>query len=224
MNNRGSFNVAAFYADIQDLQATQTAGSCSSRVILNVPKSRSQGVEVELAAAPNKNFDFAISGSYNDSTIQSTFSSAGGDLGIRKDARLPSVPQFQMSAAATYQWQMKGSSLGYVSGTYQHVGSRFTQVGDQDLGRLNLLSFGNNTIGGPLTAATFTYDPELPAYDIVNLRLGFLKDKWDVALFCNNLTDERAFLALDRERGTRARIGYLTNQPRTFGLTARVKF
>ena len=35
----------------------------------------------------------------------------------------------------------------------------------------------------------------------------------------NNVTDERAYLALDRERGTRARVGYLTNQPRTFGLT-----
>ncbi len=81
LNNRGSLNVAAFYADINDLQATQTAGSCSSRVILNVPKSRSQGIEAELAAAPNKNFDFAISGSYNDSTLRSTFSSAGGDLG-----------------------------------------------------------------------------------------------------------------------------------------------
>ena len=40
----------------------------------------------------------------------------------------------------------------------------------------------------------------------------------------NNLTDERAFLALDQERGTRARIGYLTNQPRTFGTSLRVNF
>jgi len=38
------------------------------------------------------------------------------------------------------------------------------------------------------------------------------------------LTDERALLSFDRERGTRARIFYLTNQPRTFGLTARVHF
>jgi iron complex outermembrane receptor protein len=45
-----------------------------------------------------------------------------------------------------------------------------------------------------------------------------------VSLFVNNLTDERAFLALDQERGTRARVGYLTNQPRTFGITTRVKF
>jgi iron complex outermembrane receptor protein len=224
LNNRGSLNVAAFYADINDLQATQTAGSCSSRVILNVPNARSQGVEVELAAAPNKNFDFAISTSLNDSTLQSTFSSAGGDLGIREGARLPSVPEFQFSAAATYQWQIQGSSLGYVTGTYQHVGSRFTQVGDQDLGTLNLLSFGANTIGAPLTQGTFSYETELPSYDILNLRLGYVRGRWDIALFANNLTDERAFLSLDRERGTRARIGYLTNQPRTFGITARMSF
>ena len=43
-------------------------------------------------------------------------------------------------------------------------------------------------------------------------------------MFANNLTDERALLALDQERGTRARVGYLTNQPRTLGLSARVAF
>jgi len=75
-----------------------------------------------------------------------------------------------------------------------------------------------------LTQKTFTYDPLLPAYDIVNLRFGVRHGNWDTALYINNLTDERAFLALDQERGTRARIGYLTNQPRTFGLTTRVDF
>jgi iron complex outermembrane receptor protein len=131
-----------------------------------------------------------------------------------------------MSAAATYKWQMKGDFLGYATGTYQHVGSRFTQVGDEEpgFGTVNLLSFGANTIGGPLTASTFTFDPELAAYDIVNLRLGVLHGKWDVALFANNVTDERALLALDRERDLRARVGYLTNQPRTFGISARVTF
>ena len=119
---------------------------------------------------------------------------------------------------------MQGSALGYVTGTFQHVGSRYTQVGDQDLGTLNLLSFGANTIGGPLTQTTFNYDPLLPSYDILNLRLGYVQGRWDLALYANNLTDERALLALDRERGTRARIGYLTNQPRTFGITARMTF
>jgi iron complex outermembrane receptor protein len=40
----------------------------------------------------------------------------------------------------------------------------------------------------------------------------------------NNLTDEHARLALDQERGRYARVGYLTNQPRTYGITARVSF
>ena len=42
------------------------------------------------------------------------------------------------------------SSLAYLTGTYQHMGSRFTQVGDEELGSLDLLSFGANTIGAPL--------------------------------------------------------------------------
>src|SRR5262249_21263637 len=106
----------------------------------------------------------------------------------------------------------------------QHVGSRFTQVGDDELGTLNLLSFGANTIGAPLTARTFTYDPELPAYDILNLRVGVRRERWDVSVYANNLTDERALLSLDRERATLARIGYLTNPPRSFGITTRLQF
>ena len=128
-----------------------------------------------------------------------------------------------MAVAATYQWQMKGNALGYLTGTYQHVGSRFTQVQDQEPG-FGVIAVGFGGIGKPYTQATFQFDPELPAYDILNLRLGVLKGNWDVALFGNNLTDDRALLALDREAGKNARLGYLTNQPRTFGITARVKF
>ena len=64
----------------------------------------------------------------------------------------------------------------------------------------------------------------LPAYNLVNARVGVTRDKWDLSLYGNNLTDEIAWLALDQERGTRARVGYLTNPPRSFGLTLRAKF
>ena len=64
----------------------------------------------------------------------------------------------------------------------------------------------------------------MPSYDILNLRAGVRRNAWDISVFLNNLTDERASLALDRERGTRARIGYLTNQPRTFGVSTRFDF
>jgi iron complex outermembrane receptor protein len=230
LGGRGSLNISAFYLDIRDLQATVTAGSCSSRVVFNVPKSRSTGGEVEFEVAPDSHFNFAISGSYDDAQLKSTLTSTAPDgtvsvvSGIQDGVRLPSVPKFQLATAATYQWPVMHGSLAYVTGTYQHIGSRFTQVGDQLLGTLDLTSFAPHTIGGPLTASTFTYNPELPAYDLLNLRVGVRHAKWEVALFGNNLTDERALLSLDRERGTRARIGFLTNQPRTFGISTRINF
>ena len=229
---RGSLNVTAFYVDISDLQVSVTAGSCSSRLVYNVPKARSVGGELEFTMAPSRNFDFSLSAGYSDSTLRSTVTSTslGGSVtvvsGIEEGRRLPSVPKFQASASATYQGDICEGFLGYVTGAYQHVGSRYTQVGDENpgFGTVNLLSFGATTIGGPLTQSTFTFDPLLPAYDLVNLRLGVRHGVWDVALYVNNLTDERAFLALDRERGLRARVGFLTNQPRTIGLTSRFDF
>jgi len=232
MNNRGAFNVAAFYADIKNLQATVTAGSCSSRVVFNVPKARSAGAEAELSLAPTDQFDFAISASHTDSKLRSTLTStdASGVVtvvsGIRSGARMPSVPQDQAAASATYRMPIQ-SYVGYLTGVYQHVGDRFTQVGDEALGNpatQSIVTFGPNNMGGPFTQSSVTFDSKMPAYNLLNLRLGVLVGKWDAALFVNNVTDEKAFLALDRERGLRARIAYLTNQPRTIGISTRVNF
>ncbi len=232
MGGRGTFNIAAFYMDIDDLQATVTAGSCSSRVVFNVPQAHSQGLELELTAPLGNYADIAISARYTDSQLDSTLTStdANGNVsvvsGIQDGNRLPTVPEFQAVVAATRRWEMKNGWAGYVTGTYQHVGSRFTQIGDQaaGFGTVNLLAFAPNNIGGPLSASTFQFDPELPAYDLVNLRLVFLNERWEAAVFVNNVTDELAFLALDQERGTLARVGYLVNQPRTFGVSTRVRF
>jgi len=236
MGGRSFLSAALFYEDIDDLQTTVTAGTCSSRLVFNVPHARSRGVELEYDVAPAKSFDIAFSGIYNDAELRSTLTStdAGGNVsvvsGIEEGRRLPSVPEVQGSVAATYRWTVGKGSQVYTTGVYQYVGSRFTQVGDEDLGTLDMTQIqaqgppGAQTIGGPLTQSTFTYDPKLPAYGLLNLRLGLRHGQWDIAAYVNNATNELAFLALDRERGTRARIGYLTNQPRSFGITARVTF
>jgi iron complex outermembrane receptor protein len=229
---RAAVNVSAFYMDIRDLQVIVTAGTCSSRLVFNVPKSRSQGVELELTAAPSQHFDFSVVATLNNSRLTSTVTStdtAGNTTvvsAIEDGNRLPSVPEIQVSATATYQWQLSAGSRGFLTASVSHIGSRYTLVEDQaaGFGTVNLNSFAGDTIGGPLSQGTFTFDPELPAYSLVNLRVGLIRDTWEVALFANNVLDERAFLGLDRERGTRARVGYLTNQPRTFGVTVRFNY
>src|SRR5207248_1786680 len=151
---KASVDVSVFYMDIHDLQATVTAGSCSSRVIFNVPKARSMGVDVQFEVAPTRNFDFTLSGSYNDAKLQSTLTSTDKDTGavsivsgIRSGARLPSVPKLKFAAAATYQWEARAGYLVYVTAVNQYVGSRYTQVGDEDLGTLAIPAFAANTPG-----------------------------------------------------------------------------
>ena len=226
MNGRTSLNLSAFHMDIRDLQLIVTAGSCSSRLVFNVPKSVSQGLELELTTEPNRFVDLALSGTLNNAELKSTLTSTSstGEVtvvsGIEEGNRLPSVPKLQATAAVTFHRPVTSTAEGFFNVTYNHVGSRFTQIDDMapGVGTVNLNSFAPNTIGGPLTQATFTFDPELPAYNLLNLRLGLSYRAWEAAIFLNNLTDERALLALDRERGLRARVGYLTNQPRTLGV------
>jgi iron complex outermembrane receptor protein len=195
---------------------------------LNADKARSQGVEAEITASPNEHVDFNFSASFNDSKLKSTITDGVGTPlpGTVSGNRLPSVPQVQWSAGITYGWPTGTASRAWVSGSFQYVGSRFTLIDDEaaGIGTVNINSFGANTIGGPLTQGTFTFNPELPSYSLVNLRVGLTKATWEAAVFLNNVTDERAFLALDRERGLRARVGYLTNQPRTMGVTLRFNY
>ncbi len=77
---------------------------------------------------------------------------------------------------------------------------------------------------GATSVSVLSFPLSLPSYDIVNLRVGVRGEGWEGALFVNNLGDERARLAIDRERGLRARYGFLTNPPRTYGATVRKEF
>jgi iron complex outermembrane receptor protein len=226
MGGRAALNLSAFMMDIRDLQLTITAGSCSSRLIFNAPKAVSSGAEIEFTAAPNQNFDFSIAGSFNDAKLRSTFLSGTDTVsGIAEGNRLPSVPKFQASGAATFRRPLRATgSQAFLGASVQHVGSRYTLIDDlaNGFGRVDMDQFaaeGGATVGGPLTQQFFDFDPLLPAYTLVNLRTGITRANWETAFFINNLADTRALLALDRERGTRARVGYLTNQPRTIGVS-----
>ena len=88
---------------------------------------------MELTVAPSDRFDFGISASYTESEIDSTVTDVNGAVlaGIEEGARFPSVPEFQLSANATYYWPMTDRVDGFVTGVYQHVGSRYTQMADQ---------------------------------------------------------------------------------------------
>jgi iron complex outermembrane receptor protein len=144
--------------------------------------------------------------------------------GIREGNRLASVPNFQVAASAYYSFPFgDGEDEAYVGATFQHVGSRFTQPGDQENNPRTFVH-GLPFNGAPANAST-TLDLRLPSYNYVNLSAGI---DWDnglgVMIYVNNLFDENALLSFDRERGGRARLGFHVGQPRIIGATVRKRF
>ena len=225
-----TFNAAVFHTKIKDLQVTLDAGSCSSRIVFNVPKAHTTGVELEIAANPLPGLDVSVAGSFVSAEFDSTLSRVDGvpdDLttatGIREGNRLPSVPKFQMAASVTYGQPLNDNADWYVNASLQHVGSRFTQPADQEN---NPRTFNHGLPVFGMTGAEATIlDLKLPSYGLLNLSAGLeFNSGLDVVLYVNNLLDENPKLSFDRERGGRARLGYNVGQPRTIGLTVRQKF
>lgn len=220
------FNAAVFYTDIEDLQTTLDAGSCSSRVVFNVEEAHTAGIEWEMTAYPMNNLLLTFNGSWIEAEFDSTVTdSTGGVLaGIEEGNRLASVPELQLSASATYNFvtRLFNSNEMYISGLIQHVGDRYTQPSDQVDGAGDFQS--GLPYGGATGNEVTRMDLELDAYEQINLNAGILWDTWEAVLYVNNVTDENANLSFDRERGGRARLSYRTNQPRTVGLTVRKVF
>jgi iron complex outermembrane recepter protein len=220
-----TFNAAAFYTDISNLQTTLDAGSCSSRVVFNVPKAHTQGVEFELGVQPTDGLDFGISGSLLSAKFDSTVVSGTGAVlaGIRDGNRLASVPKFQISANASYSFPVSNEARVVVTTSVQHVGNRFTQPSDQENNPRSFVSglpFG----GASGTNATIV-NLRLPSYQLVNFSAGVeFENGLSIIGYVNNLFDENALLGFDRERGGRARLGFNTNTPRTYGITMRKTF
>ena len=226
-----TLNAALFYADINDLQVTLDAGSCSSRISFNVPKAHSGGAEFELNAPATDHLTFSLSGSVVDAKFDSTVTSvdlAGNTIvlaGLEDGNRLPSVPETQFAAAVTYAWPVSlGSSNGegWFSVNATRIGSRYTQPSDQVSGAGDFVSglpFGGAT-GNEVTHVDLQLDP----YATLNLLGGFDAGTWALEGYVTNATDENADLSFDRERGGRARLGFHTITPRTIGLTFRYRW
>ena len=228
-----TFNAAAFYNDIKNLQTTVDAGSCSSRLVFNVPKAHSKGIEAEFAINPLPGLDLSFAGSLLNSEFDSTISNPvlASRTGIRDGNRLPTVPKYQFAATANYEAPFSATGRWNVNASVQRVGSRYTQPGDQEpgAGTFDFIFFDpatlNYGLSTPLPPGTNFGSLKLPPYTLVDASVGL---KWDSGLelvaYVKNIFDANPKLSLDRERGGRARLGYNIGQPRMIGLTARWSF
>src|SRR4051794_7757656 len=148
-----TFNSAVFHNEIRNLQVTQTAGSCSSRIVFNVPKAHSTGIEAELAVHPVPGLEFSLVGNLQSAKFDSTVLTGAGDVlgGIEKGNRLPTVPKFQIAASATYGQRLNSAADWSVTASAQHIGNRYGEPNDQ-------------VAGAGLVSSALFYDPVTGAF------------------------------------------------------------
>lgn len=222
-DRRVTFNVAAYYIDIRDLQVSARL-RCSSTIIVNVPKSRTIGFEAEFSARPTDSFSFGVNFSYNDSKVQQGVNipdgTGGPDL-IQKGDRLPTSPKYQISTNAAFETPVSVGYKAFINGVIQFQSDSYSFLADQRNG--GTLQFPVRF--GRTTPLNISFPTKLQPYALGNLRFGVRMEKsWEAAVFVNNIWNERAELALDRERGGEGRVSYLVNQPRTIGIDLRYNF
>jgi iron complex outermembrane receptor protein len=212
LNHALRVNVSAFMTDYDNLhirQAVLTGGVA----IVNVPKARVKGVEVETIIAPVAHLTLAINGTYLDGRIrQGTLSALPTNTGpiivgqnqtiVAQDVsgnHLTRAPDWQGSASATYSLP---TALGSLSGTVTwraQTKSYFLET-NQD---------SNQYIG--------------QGWSEVDLRVALAGDKtkWEVAAFGKNVFDNRHISQIVPFSGFP--IATLNN-PATWGLAGSVKF
>ena len=222
-----TFNAAVFHNDMENLQVTLDAGSCSSRITFNVPEAHTTGVEVEYSHQLTNNLFVSFAGTVLEAEFDSTVVDGTGAVlaGLREGNRLASTPEVMLSASMLYTFDASwagNNAEGFFTASYQHVGSQYTQPSDQEPGAgvfVSGLPFGGATGSDPTWM-----DLELDPYGLAFLSAGLDWGDMQLTLFVDNVLDENANLSFDRERGGRARLAYRTNQPRTIGINLRKQY
>ncbi len=222
-----SFNAAVFHTSIEGLQVTLDAGSCSSRISFNVPEAHTTGVEFEYSTEVSNNFFLNFSGSIVEAEFDSTVRDGTGAIlgGVESGNRLASVPKLQLAASMMYLFDTPWAgpnSEGFFTASVQHVGERITQPSDQVPGAGAFTS--GLPFGGASGADVTMVDLELDPYQLAFVSAGLDYGDMQITFFVDNVFDENVNLSFDRERGGRARLGFRTNQPRTFGITFRKQY
>jgi outer membrane receptor protein involved in Fe transport len=197
---KGRFNVTAYHMAWSDYQleladpssvdcinpdtgmgdpSISIPGVCGQpwqRVVANAGDAHISGLSFELDYVPNYNWTLGMNAEFMQAETDTSQDLDGnGTDDLVAGLRLPLVPKFKASAWVEYRWEMQlfGSNDAFIRTQW---------------------SYNGNTVNILEPVPMDDPNPQVtnPAYTIGDLRFGISADTWEVSLFINNLTDERA--------------------------------
>jgi outer membrane receptor protein involved in Fe transport len=145
-------------------------------VIANLGEAHITGANVTVDYAPNENWVLGFN--YEKMEAETDSEHDILDVHVESGWRLPLTPDYKAAAWAEYRrpTSLLGANDFFVRAQWSFTG--------ESVSRLE-----------PLALDTPTPQQVNPAYNFGDLRVGLVGDDWQVDVFVNNLTDERAFYA-----------------------------
>jgi len=194
-------NVSAFYYDYRDKQfftyrPQPVVGS--NAFLLNVPKSKVKGFDIDLTVAPVPGLTLRGAVTYVDTKVGSfqTFDFLGNALDATGTEFNYSSP-WSGSFDGQYSFAIGESRSLYLGGGGSFASRTFSNLGETEASRI-------------------------PGYVIFDARVGVESDNgWRVGLFARNLTNKYYFTAVFPSGDTDGRF---SGMPRTFGATASFRW
>ena len=196
LNNRLMANLSAFYIDIKDKQVFEWEPTLGVTQITNAAEAHSMGVELELQARPMQGLDLFAGFGYTEAKI---------------DDWIATEMDMMTYQFVTYDYEDKylpnAPKYTYNLGLqYRHLSGFF--------GRVDIL--GTGSFYGDAKNRV-----KEDGYELVNLRLGYEIEHFDIIFWCKNVFDEE-YETMKVEWGPSV-VG-IDGEPRMFGATVTYRF
>ena len=209
MDGAATLNLAAYRTDIRDFQTTVVDGTVGviRGYLANVPKVRSQGLEADLSVRPTDRLNAYVNFAWTDATYVDfpgappPIEQSGGAIQFvdASGGRLPGVSEYALSYGAEYRLPA-GSGEAYL-GIDGSLRSDFS------------------------SSPTPSRVQNVDGYVLTNLRAGYrAQGGWEVFGWVRNAFDTRYFDFLTAAPGSTGLIVGQPGDPRTWGVTASVRF
>ena len=216
LGGRVTINASAYYIDWTDLQLSVPSSIAGqTNPVTNIGSATVKGFEFNTTVKPNRNWDLMLGYNYTDPSWDEGTVDYSASRACRTAAacglvavgtgidiggfQIPRTSKVQLVASTTYTIPLATSEL------YLRADASFRDA--QYAGTTNLQNTGDQTL--------------------VNARIGWVTDRYEISLFAKNLFDKRYILSSINEPEfvpvTTFTTGFVGNG-RQFGITAEARF
>jgi iron complex outermembrane receptor protein len=230
-DRRATLNLAAFWTEISDYQATVTNGQLGvlRGYLANAEKVRVRGVEADFSARPSERFNIYLNGAFTDHEyVRFTDAPCPPELSggpASTAANPPSAPGTPggfspANCDISGQWLPGVSKWAFsFGGEYNLPATIFGRAGEAYLGFDG--SYRSKFSSNP-SRSVYT---DVNGYALANFRLGFRTDGgWNLFGWVRNAFGKEYYEVLATQSGSTGLVVGQPGDPRTYGLTLSARF